>query len=495
MKLHTKTFCAMTVLAVSTVQAGVVIHVDVANCPGPGDGSELDPYCSIQSAIANAVDTDQIVVAPGTYFEAIDFIGKAIWLHSTDGPAVTTIDGTGNFHVVQCVSGEGSGTILSGLTITGGNADGASPDIHGGGMYNVGSSPTVTDCVFIENTASSRGGGMYNNGSSPIVFNCTFEGNTAGGGGGGMRNDASSPLVLDCSFIGNTALGSAGGMGNTDGSNPTVTNCTFSNNDAAFFGGGMFNGVNNPTVTNCTFKGGTANAGGGMFNGGGSPTVTNCTFEGNTAIIDGGGIGMGGSSPTITNCTFSGNVATVGGALITRGPPSAPSNPTLSNCVLWGNGADQIVDGAGSATSVFYSNVQGGFTGTGNTNTDPLFVNPGNGDLRLQPGSPCIDAADNTAVPAGTTTDLDGEPRFVDDPDTIDSGNGGPPVVDMGAYEFQGGSTCPWDCESAPQGTVGINDFLDLLAQWGTPGSCDFDGAGVGINDFLALLSNWGPCP
>ena len=42
---------------------------------------------------------------------------------------------------------------------------------------------------------------------------------------------------------------------------------------------------------------------------------------------------------------------------------------------------------------------------------------------------------------------------------------------------------------------MGINDFLDLLAQWGTPGSCDFDGAGVGINDFLALLGNWGPCP
>ena len=54
---------------------------------------------------------------------------------------------------------------------------------------------------------------------------------------------------------------------------------------------------------------------------------------------------------------------------------------------------------------------------------------------------------------------------------------------------------CPWDCDGADDGIVGINDFLALLGQWNTPGSCDFDGAGVGINDFLELLANWGDCP
>ena len=104
--------------------------------PGPGDGSELDPYCSIQTAIDAAVDTDEIVVAPGTYFEAINFIGKAVWLHSSDGRDVTTIDGTGNSHVVQCVSKEGSDTVLDGFTITGGNANGGGFGCCGGGMYN-----------------------------------------------------------------------------------------------------------------------------------------------------------------------------------------------------------------------------------------------------------------------------------------------------------------------------------------------------------------------
>ena len=54
---------------------------------------------------------------------------------------------------------------------------------------------------------------------------------------------------------------------------------------------------------------------------------------------------------------------------------------------------------------------------------------------------------------------------------------------------------CPWDCAGDNDGSVGITDFLALLAQWGTPGSCDFDGGNVGINDFLEILANWGPCP
>ncbi len=88
----------VALLAVSSAQAAT-IHVD-DDCPGPGMGTVRDPYCSIQTAIDNAMDTDEIVVAPGTYFETINFLGKAISLRSSDGAAVTTIDGTGFFHVV-----------------------------------------------------------------------------------------------------------------------------------------------------------------------------------------------------------------------------------------------------------------------------------------------------------------------------------------------------------------------------------------------------------
>ena len=65
---------------------------------------------------------------------------------------------------------------------------------------------------------------------------------------------------------------------------------------------------------------------------------------------------------------------------------------------------------------------------------------PGTDDynLRMSPGSACIDAGDNEVVPVGITTDLEGNPRFIDDPTVSpDPGHGIPPIVDMGAYEHQ----------------------------------------------------------
>ncbi len=219
---------AVTVLAVSTAQAAT-IHVDIANCPGPGNGSEADPYCSIQTAIDTAVDTDEIVVAPGTYFEAINFLGKAVTLRSSDGVDVTTIDGNGAPHVVQCVSGEGPDTVLDGFTITGGNADGGYPDNAGGGMFTFGSSPTVTNCIFTGN-AADFGGGMYMDLGSPMVSHCTFSGNEALSGGGMEHSSFASSTVTNCTFSENSA-GFGGGIRNS-GSGLTLTNCTFSGNSA-----------------------------------------------------------------------------------------------------------------------------------------------------------------------------------------------------------------------------------------------------------------------
>ena len=81
--------------------------------------------------------------------------------------------------------------------------------------------------------------------------------------------------------------------------------------------------------------------------------------------------------------------------------------------------------------------------GPANIDADPLFVDPEIGDYHLLPGSPCIDAGNNLAVPGGVETDLDGLARFADDLTTPDTGNPawGVGVVDMGVYEF-GGDDC-----------------------------------------------------
>jgi hypothetical protein len=183
-----------------------------------------DDYASIQAAIDAAVDGDEIVVAAGTYKEAIDFKGKAVHLHSLDGPETTIINATGlQATVVKCASGEGSGTVLEGFTVTGG---------YFGGMNNNASSPTVINCRFRGNTCYNFGGGMRNDRSSPIVTGCTFSGNSAtfgdeGHEGGGMYNHRSSPTITGCTFVGNTAaLG--GGIYNSslvDDNVVTVSNC------------------------------------------------------------------------------------------------------------------------------------------------------------------------------------------------------------------------------------------------------------------------------
>jgi predicted outer membrane repeat protein len=298
-----------------------------------------------------------------------------------------------------------------------------------------------------------------------------------------------------------------------------VTNCTFIQNTSISFGGGMANEqkafppINEPTVTNCTFRDNSADFGGGMHNFGGFPTVTNCTFSGNSATSQGGGMRFVGPFD---------------------------STPTVTNCILWGNNPDEISD-SGTAT-VTYSDVQGGWPGIGNINADPLFADPDNGDFRLSPGSLCIDAGDNDAVPQDITTDLDGNPRFLEIPETPDTGNGTLPIVDMGAYESLGGGCLAVmsqeiDCHTNGTAfTVNVEGFnactggttqVTFTASGGAVGEqlcftalvndggfcctteicvtipdcspaalpSDLDGDGiVGMVDFLALLATWGSC-
>ena len=138
---------------------------------------------------------------------------------------------------------------------------------------------------------------------------------------------------------------------------------------------------------------------------------------------------------------------------------------TITIIRVWGYDSIVVFEPFDSTLDVSYSDVQHGWPGEGNVDVDPLFVDEVGGNFRLSSVSPCIDAGDTTGV--GALTDCFGAPRFLDDPDTADTGVtvGGAPVVDMGAIEF-----VPADCNDN-----GVPDDLDISGGGGT----DSNGNGV----------------
>ena len=404
------------------------------------DDDQPADYAALQPAIQAAASGDTILVRDGTYTGAqnrgLDFAGKAITVRSENGPVNCIIDCESAARAFYFHSGETAAARLEGLTIRNGR-----DTIDGGGIYVINASPTIVRCVFSSNQAVRYGGAIYIQSASPTLDRCRFESNTAADGGGILFN-AATPKILDCVFSSNSVTENGGGIHSWNGSNPTIQRCRFLANQAAVQGGGI--DIETPgTILDCTIEGNQAQSGGGIavaYNS--APMISLCILRNNSATNVGGGIyvvhagakpvissslivnnhanGEGGglcsnwAYPTFVNCTIAGNTSNA-----SSGAYCDYQYATIfSNCIIWGNTPTTNV---GPAT-ITYSDVQGGATGAGNIDSDPLFANAANGEYHLLSGSSCLNVG-NSAATNISAEDLDKKLRVMGT------------TVDLGAYE------------------------------------------------------------
>ncbi len=410
------------------------IFVDANLSTGLNDGSSwanaLQGSLGLQDAMLLAVAGDEIFTAEGTYvpttgtsritsFRMINNVGIYGGFLGTEtspdqrpafgaAPSVLTADTNGNgsisdnsYHVIRGFN-TNSTAILDGFVVRDGFANsGSSNNDRGGGILLTNSSPTIRNCHFIDNRCTFGGGAGYINNASPNFTDCIFEDNIGGSFGGAFDIATAGNVRFDrCQFLGNSAS-RAGGLEIFSTSGVVVSNSLFQGNTSTGSGGG-----------------------GGLWIGsGGSTQVINCTIVANNATAN-----------------------TVGGLL------RSGSSVLVRNTILWDNagpgGAQNSANQISSGTSVTYSIVEGGFTGTGNLSSDPTFNNSVGGDFTLGTGSPAIDAGNNASVPGTISLDLAGNNRFDDVASVPDTGAGSSPIVDIGAFEVQGSigvvdTSCP----------------------------------------------------
>jgi hypothetical protein len=303
-------------------------------------------YPTIQSAINASGNGDTVLVSDGTYFESINFLGKAITVKSVRGPDVTTIDANHVGRVVSFENNEGPTSILEGFTLTNGltQVTGIGYTETGAGIRCWGASPTIRRCHIVSNQA----------GTGP-VGSCD---------GGGVYCFEAAPLLDSCIIKDNQATAAGGGIYARESPGPTLVNCVVAFNSAPDGGG----------ITAAWYT---------------QVQVVNCTIVWN---LDAG-------------------LRVYDNAVI-----------VATNSIVWGNAPASVTTANGGLAVVSYSDVQGGYPGTGpNINADPQLTGAPL-PWHLRPTSPCLNAG--TSLIGLPATDFEGDPRVVG------------PNVDIGADEF-----------------------------------------------------------
>lgn len=440
MKLLPALFACVAVTTVARAQNR--LYVDDSAAPG-GDGLDwTTAFDSIDDALAVASPGNRIWVAAGEYTPTVEVVpGDPRSASFALPPGVHLL---GGFRGDEATIAERAGlyreTVLNG---------------------DIGVPGVPTDNV--RNVLRLEGNGSRHTVDGFVVRGGYADGTGLARGGGAIAAQLGSKDIKRCLFIGNH--GRIGGAILSQISIVRIDRCTFVANDADTRGGAVW-ASSSFSVSNSRFVENVAAQGGAVYanQGGVDPEdvpVTrfqNCLFHDNLA--NRGGAAFVGDPPgpvaagkvVWSGCTFARNLAISNGAAIaTSGAPSQSIVVDIQNSVVWGNltrGDDQLSGDPAHYRFVRHSIVENGWPGAGNSTAIPIFADFGLRDLRLAAGSPGIDAGANDLV-LRDTNDIDGDDdyaermpidflggaRRLDDPAVPDTGTGGSPVVDMGAYE------------------------------------------------------------
>lgn len=419
-------------LAVATPAFASVttLYVGGSGCSDLGTGSSSQPFCHINKAASIATFGQTVLVASGTYPERVSVTnsgqaGSPIVFQPAPGASVT-VTGAANGFVI---SGKHYVTI-SGFTVT--------------ATTSYGISVSSSDNILISgNTVTYSGhpvsgqiaAGIYlSNTTASTVTGNTADHNSNHGIYVSSGSTGNSVSYNEASWNANVYQRNANGIDVIASGNSIIGNVLHDNEDSGlqFYTGGD----NNLATLNVSYNNG--DHGIDDFNVTGGRIIGNSIYHNCTS-----GINVEGTSG---NYLVENNIAVdnavypaYNGIACTRRAgnigiwDSAPATTTVdANLVYLSTPGTMYVFGSS------YTSLAAMRTATGQeqhgVQGDPLFVDPAVGDLRVNEGSPAIDAGDSGAS-GEQTADINGTARN-DDPAATNTGIGARSYDDLGAYEF-----------------------------------------------------------
>lgn len=292
---------------------------------------------------------------------------RITWVDDTYTQAFLSGHTNGNTNLAFSIEGESYlNTIIDGTGSTG---------------AFIGYSGTNTQIVTVKNFliknftggSSTRGISINHANANFIIKDCKIQDCLCTNGGGGIR------------------LQSYAGVGTIQ--NVWFLRCSSSGTSHA---GGLLVDVGGVVVKSCRFdtcsNTGTGTGGGARISYSTTAVTTfyGCEFVGCSTAASGGGLAFSNSTSTpnisIINCTFAGNTATTSAPDATLNIAGTATG-TVKNTIMYSTGTPLVKTGGGTLT-VSYSDIRGGFAGTGNISSDPLFMDAAGGVYTLSPSSP-----------------------------------------------------------------------------------------------------------